>query len=82
MTKRTAIRSGRLEPIELPSDAGEKAAAEPAELPPDRVPASPGQPASAPPNEPLLEGAVPERPSGWPENVPWPPEILVNHVRR
>ena len=82
VTKRAAINSGRLEPIELPSDAGEKAPGAPAELPPHSIPASPEQPGSASPGEPLLEGAVPERPSGWPETVPWPPEILVNHVRR
>jgi hypothetical protein len=81
VTKRSAVRSGRLEPIELPSDAGEKAGGELAELPHD-VPASPQQPESTSPGEPLLEGAVPERPPGWPETVPWPPEIVVNHVRR
>jgi hypothetical protein len=49
ITKRTSGGTGRLEPIELPSDAGQKATGEPAELPPDGVPTSPEQPESVPP---------------------------------
>jgi hypothetical protein len=49
ITKGTNGRAGRLEAIELPSDAGQKAAGEPAELPPHGVPTSPEQPESAPP---------------------------------
>ena len=87
VTKRGDSRTGRLEPLELPSDAGEKATGEPAELPPHGVPASPRQPGSAPPAEPrpeaaVPEGAVPARPSSWPETIPWPPDILVHHIRR
>jgi hypothetical protein len=59
----------------------ENTAAGPAE-PPLGVPASPEQLEGAPPAEPLPEGAIPERPAGWPESVPWPPDILVNHLRR
>jgi hypothetical protein len=81
VTKRADSRLRRLEPIELPSATGERAAAEPAE-PPLGVPASPQQPAGVPPAEPLPGGAIPERPPGWPESVPWPPDILVNHLRR
>jgi hypothetical protein len=82
VTKRGDSRSGRLESIELPSAAGERATGEAAELPPQDIPASPRQPGSAPPAEPLPEGAVPARPSSWPETIPWPPDILVKHVRR
>ena len=49
ITKRTSGGTGRLEPIELPSDAGQKATGEPAELPPDGGPTSPEQPESVPP---------------------------------
>jgi hypothetical protein len=78
MTKRADIRTGRLEPIELPSDAGERAAGEPVELPARAFPVSPEEPESAQPARPLPEGAVPEPPSDWPEMVPWPPDILVD----
>jgi hypothetical protein len=49
ITKRTNGGTGRLEPIDLPSDAVQKATAEPAELPPHGVPTSPEEPDSAPP---------------------------------
>lgn len=71
MTKRTDIRTGRLEPIDLPSEAGEAAAAEPAERPVVPSPLSPGEPEGPPP-----EGGVPERPLDWPETVPWPPDVM------
>jgi hypothetical protein len=85
VTKRADKRSRRLEPIELPSAAGEaagEAAGTEAEPPPPAVPASPEQPDGAPAAGSLPEGAIPERPPGWPETVPWPPDILVNHLRR
>lgn len=81
MTKRADIRAGRLEPIELPSDAGERAAGEPAEPPAPVFPASPEEPEGAPPAKPLPEEAVPE-PSDWPETVPWPPDIMVDSATR
>jgi hypothetical protein len=82
MTRRTDIKAGRLEPLELPSDAGQRAAAEAAELPGSALPTSPEEPEGAPPAKPLPEGAVPEPPSDWPESVPWPPDIMVETATR
>ena len=73
MTKRTNAGTGRLEPIELPAEAGQRAAAESA--PPALAPPAPLEDAEdALPVPP--EGAVPEQPSDWPETVPWPPDIM------
>jgi hypothetical protein len=76
MTKRADAGAGRLERIELPSEAGERAAAEPAEGPTVPSPASPDEPEAAPSAKRLPEEAVPEPPSDWPETVPWPPDIM------
>jgi hypothetical protein len=76
MTRRANARLGRLEPIELPSEAGLRAP-EPAEEPTAPSPAFPEEPeGAAPAAEPLPEGAVSEPPSDWPETVPWPPDIM------
>jgi hypothetical protein len=77
MTKRTNTGTGRLEPFELPSEAGVRTT-EPAETAVPS-PAFPEEPALA---EPLPEGAVPEPPSDWPETVPWPPDIMRNSDTR
>src|SRR5215470_1574838 len=82
MTKRGDIRAGRLEPIGLPSDAGESAAGEAAEMPVPAFPTSPGEPEGSGPAESLPAGAVPEPPSDWPETVSWPPEIMVDSATR
>jgi hypothetical protein len=79
MTKRSGIQAGRLDPIELPSEAEEPAIPEPPEPPPVPSPAFPEQPGAVPPTEVAPEGGVPERPRDWPETVPWPPEILLNN---
>jgi hypothetical protein len=73
MTKRTNAGTGRLEPIELPAEAGQRAAAEPA---PQALapPVSLEEVEDAPPV--LPEGAIPGPPSDWPDSVLWPPEIL------
>jgi hypothetical protein len=75
MTKRPGAGTQRLEPIELPSEAGVKAA-EPADLRDIPSPATPEEPGEAPTTKPLPEGAVPEPPSDWPETVSWPPDIM------
>jgi hypothetical protein len=82
MTKRTGIRAGRLEPIELPSEAGERAAAEAAELPAFPSPAAPDEPQGIPPAKPVPEREAPEPPSDWPETVPWPPDIMMDSDTR
>ena len=82
MTKRADVRAGRLERLERPTEAGERAAAEPAELPTVPSPASPEEPEGAPSAELLPERAVPEPPMGWPETVPWPPEVMVERDAR
>jgi hypothetical protein len=74
MTKHRNAGTGRLEPIELPSEAGVRTT-EPAEAAAVPSPAFPEEPAPA---EPLPEGAVPAPPSDWPESVPWPPDIMRN----
>ena len=80
MTRRTDVRTKRLEPIELPTEDGLQAA-EPADLPdvpsPDS-PAVPEEPKDTATTTPLPEEAVPEPPSDWPETVPWPPDIMRN----
>ncbi|HEY4791115.1 MAG TPA: hypothetical protein VIJ05_07265, partial [Actinomycetes bacterium] len=82
MTKRADARAGRLERLEGPTDAGESAAAEPAEPPTVPSPASPEKPEGAPLAELLPERAVPEPPTGWPETVPWPPEVMAESDAR
>ena len=82
MTKRADVRAGRLERLERPTDAGERAAAEPAEWPTGPSPASPEEPEGAPSAELLPERTVPEPPMGWPETVPWPPEVMVESDAR
>ena len=82
MTKRADVRAGRLERLERPTEAGERAAAEPAEWPTVPSPASPEEPEGAPSAELLPERAVPEPPMGWPEAVPWPPEVMVESDAR
>jgi hypothetical protein len=74
MTKRTNTGTGRLEPIEWPTEDGVRVT-EPAEPPAVPSPAFPEEPAPA---EPQPEGAVPEPPSDWPESVPWPLDIMMN----
>jgi hypothetical protein len=82
MTKRADVGAGRLERLEGPTDAGESAAAEPAEPPTVPSPASPEKPEGAPLAELLPERAVPEPPTGWPETVPWPPEVMAESDAR
>jgi hypothetical protein len=82
MTKRADIRAERLERIDLPSEAGERAGAEPAERPTVPSPATPEEPEGAPSAKLLPEGAVPEPPTDWPETVPWPPEVMVESDTR
>jgi hypothetical protein len=77
MTKRTNTGTGRLEPFELPSEAGVRTT-EPAEA---AVP-SPAFPEEPAPAEPLPAGAVPEPRSDWPESIPWPPDILTDRPDR
>ena len=78
MTRRTGVRTKRLEPLELPTENGLRAV-EPADLPDVPSPASPAfpeEPEHTPTTKPLPEEAVPEPPSDWPETVPWPPDIM------
>jgi hypothetical protein len=78
MTRRTDVRTKRLEPIELPTEDGLRGA-EPADLrdvPSPATPAFPEEPEDTPTTKLLPEGAVPEPPSDWPETVPWPPDIM------
>jgi hypothetical protein len=83
MTKRTKAGTGRLEPIEPPAEAGEKAAGEPVERRTVPVtPVSPDGPEGVPSTKPLPEGAIPAPPSHWPETVPWPPDIMVESGTR
>jgi hypothetical protein len=67
MTKRATAGTGRLEPIELPAEAGQRAAAEsaPSALAP---PVSLEDAEGAPPV--LPEEAIPGPPSDWPDSVP------------
>jgi hypothetical protein len=75
MTKRTDAGTGRLEPLELPAEIGQGAAAEsaPSAFPP---PASLEDMDDALPV--LPEGGIPGPPSDWPESIPWPPDIMVD----
>jgi hypothetical protein len=82
MTKRADVGAGRLERIERPSEAGESAAAEPAERPPVPSPVSPDEPESARLAKLLPERAVAERPTDWPETIPWPPEVMAESDTR
>jgi len=77
ITRRTDVRTNRLEPIELPSEAGVRAA-EPAEPQAVPSPAFPEEPEGDLPARPPREGAAPEPPSDWPETVPWPLDIIRN----
>jgi hypothetical protein len=77
MTRRTDVRTNRLEPIELPSEAGVRAG-EPAEPQAVPSPAFPEEPEGDLPARPPREGAAPEPPSDWPETVPWPLDIIRN----
>lgn len=81
MTRRTDVRTDRLEPIELPSEAGVRAAESPK---PQDVPSptSPEEPQGAPPARPLPAEAETEPPSDWPETVPWPLDIMRNNEAR
>ena len=88
MTRRTDVRTKRLEPVELPSETGVRAT-EPAALPPAPFPGLPEEPAAEPEGvstaEPQAEreSALPEPPSGWPlDTVPWPLDITVDGVAR
>jgi hypothetical protein len=77
MTRRTDVRTIRLEPVELPSEDGVRAT-ENTEPPAAPSPASPEEPEAVPTAKPLPEGAMLEPPSDWPETVPWPPDIMRN----
>ena len=82
MTRRTDVRTKRLEPRELPTENGLRAV-EPADLADVPSPASPAfpeepEPEHTPTTKPLPEEAVPEPPTDWPETVPWPPDIMRN----
>jgi hypothetical protein len=81
MTRRTDVRTDRLEPIELPSEAGVRAAEppKPQDVPP---PTSPEEPQGALPARPLPADAETESPSDWPETVPWPLDIMRNNEAR
>ncbi len=75
VTKRADAGAGRLERIELPSEAG-RTAAESGERQTVPSPASPDAPEVAPSAAPPSEEAATEPPSDWPQGVPWPPDIL------
>jgi hypothetical protein len=76
VTRRTDVRSVRLDAIERPTDAGERVHTERAEPAPSPSPARPDDP--APETRDVAFEAEPTEgmPAGWPrENVPWPPYI-------
>jgi hypothetical protein len=77
MTKRADARAGRLERIELPSEAGERVSAELGEQANAPSAASPQVPEAGPSAAPPSERADGEPPSDWPEGAPWPLDIVV-----
>jgi hypothetical protein len=76
MTKRSDVRTGRLELLTLPSEAGQVASAEPAKPPASPSPSAPKEPEAVPAAKPRQEAAASEPPTDWPLGVSWPPDVI------
>jgi hypothetical protein len=77
VTRRTDVRSVRLEAIERPTDAGESLRAGRTEPAPSPSPDGPDEPAAETGVAASAAEGGDDMPAGWPrENVPWPPYIV------